>query len=122
MEKGKRFPPLFITDKYRERNDYTIPKTGRDEDKKKKTQRDRALHGGFIKRQLTRAWGKAATSRKAVGAVTSKGVYLEFEIDSNSDVPISPLDSSGWELRNIRVDHRDHEKLRIATVFIPLAK
>ena len=120
MADKKRYPPLFLDDKYRNSSGYTRQKTGRDDDEK--TVRDRPSHAKRIQKGLETAWEEAEESRQAVGTTTSHGVYLEFEIDLNSEMPISTLDaarSKGVELRNIRVEGEGEEKRQLATVFVP---
>jgi hypothetical protein len=119
MADQKRYPPLFLDERYRESSDYTRQPTSRNEDEK--TFRDRPSHAARIRRGLETAWNEAENSRQAVGTTTSHGVYLEFEIDLNSELPVSTLDarSKGIELRNIRVEGEGVEKRQFATVFVP---
>jgi hypothetical protein len=120
MADRKRYPPLFLDDRHRDSSRYTRQPTKRDDDKK--TVRDRPSHAEKIQRGLRKAWKEAEESRQAVGTTTSHGVYLEFEIDLNSQLPITTLDprSKGVELRNVRVVGEGEEKRQLATVFVPL--
>lgn len=122
MADKERYPPLFLDETHRDSSGYTQQKTGRNEDEK--TVRDRPSHAKRIWNGLEKAWDEAEDTRQAVGTTTSHGVYLEFEIDLNSDIPISTLDarSKGVELRNIRVEGEGKEKRQLATVFVPAEK
>lgn len=119
MADTERYPPLFLDESHRDSSSYTRQKTGRDTEEK--IVRDRPSHAKRIQAGLNKAWSEAEDTRQAVGTTTSHGVYLEFEVDLNSEVPISTLDarSRGVELRNIRIEGDGEEKRQFATVFVP---
>lgn len=119
MAGKKRYPLLFLDESHRDSSGYTRQKTGRDEEEK--TIRDRPSHAKKIRLGLEKAWREAEDSRQAVGTTTSHGVYLEFEIDLNSELPFTALDplNRGIDLRNVRVEVEGDEKRQFATVFVP---
>ena len=119
MAAEKRYPHLFLDARFRESLGYTRQNTGRNVEEK--TVRDRPAHAALIEERLVAAWRDAEESRQAVSTTTSSGVYLEFEIDLNSECPISTLDprNRGVELRNIRVEGEAEESRQFATVFVP---
>jgi hypothetical protein len=119
MPDPKRYPPLFLDETHRKSSGYTRQKTGRNEGEK--TVRNRQSHARRIQSGLERAWEEAEGSRQAVGTTTSHGIYLEFEIDLNSEMPIKTLDprNKGVELRNVRTETDGKTIRQFATVFVP---
>lgn len=82
-------------------------------------ERDRKLHGGYIKKQLDDIW-KKNEKREVISLSSKNGTYLEFESKETFQLMTKSLEATrqGIKLLNVREDGTQQK----ATVYVPKGK
>ena len=122
---GERYPHIQLNENFRTPLNYK--KRPQKIEPKPHPEKDRSIHGAFIRRKFDEAWAEATREQHAVAHPTRKGVYIEVVSDPGVDLAITRLEDFRSKTRIRVVNSRnvaniDGVETKRATLYIPNAR